>query len=279
LDDQERDSYQQLLAALRRQYPSTNPLVHMQLERIARLKVQLDRIQNVMDSTFAETRLYGADEKNGSSSRKKQEDSTEMLEWKIARLIFPKLEDLGGWLETYEEKLRCVIAEVSSLGDPFHLDTHEEFLRRLPAFCVYVEDHARTNSQSTADAVAEICRSPFSIPRAVMAPVLRGFRAALEGPEQDSLGYEQQPYGGPPQAISDVSVAELQTCATRLREQTMPFLRQLERMRDADARAKLTQDAALPDPEKLDRLMRYQTTINRQLSSAVGELLELVRIG
>ncbi len=250
----------------------------MQLERIDRLKVQLDRIQNVMDSTFAETRLYGADENNGSS-RKKQEDSAEMLQWQIARLIFPKLGDLGGWLETYEKKLRCVIAEVSSLGDPLHLDTHDEFLRCLPAFCAYIEDHARTNGQSTADAVAEICRSPFSIPRAVMAPVLRGFRAALEGPEQDSLGYEQQPYGGPPQVISDVSVAELQTSATRLREQTMPFLRQLERMRDADARAKLTQDAALPDPEKLDRLMRYQTTINRQLSSAVGELLELVRIG
>jgi len=33
-----------------------------------------------------------------------------------------------------------------------------------------------------------------------------------------------------------------------------------------------------PDLEKLDRLMRYQTTVNRQLSSAVGELLALTKI-
>ena len=36
-------------------------------------------------------------------------------------------------------------------------------------------------------------------------------------------------------------------------------------------------DTLTPEPEKLDRMMRYQTTINRQLSTAIGELLALTR--
>ncbi len=33
-------------------------------------------------------------------------------------------------------------------------------------------------------------------------------------------------------------------------------------------------DANAPEPQILDRLMRYETTLHRQLSSALGELLE-----
>ncbi|BDU57297.1 hypothetical protein LMORI2_02790 [Limnohabitans sp. MORI2] len=56
-------------------------------------------------------------------------------------------------------------------------------------------------------------------------------------------------------------------------------MKKIFRVREMSALAEVTQEAALPDPEKLDRLMRYQTTISRQLSSAMGELLELTRRG
>jgi len=35
--------------------------------------------------------------------------------------------------------------------------------------------------------------------------------------------------------------------------------------------------AALPDLDQLDKLMRYQTTINRQLPTAIGELLAMTK--
>ena len=35
--------------------------------------------------------------------------------------------------------------------------------------------------------------------------------------------------------------------------------------------------ASTPDLDQLDRLMRYQTTLQRQLSTAIGELLALIK--
>jgi hypothetical protein len=40
----------------------------------------------------------------------------------------------------------------------------------------------------------------------------------------------------------------------------------------------IEEQATTPDLDQLDRLMRYQTTIQRQLSTAIGELLALNKI-
>ncbi len=37
----------------------------------------------------------------------------------------------------------------------------------------------------------------------------------------------------------------------------------------------LMQEASLPDLDTYDKLMRYQTTLNNQLSKQIGELMEL----
>ena len=34
----------------------------------------------------------------------------------------------------------------------------------------------------------------------------------------------------------------------------------------------------MPDLSELDRLMRYETTLNKQYSTAIGELIELTKI-
>ena len=38
---------------------------------------------------------------------------------------------------------------------------------------------------------------------------------------------------------------------------------------------RIEEDAAVPDGSEMDRLMRYQTTLQRQLSAAIGELLAI----
>ena len=38
---------------------------------------------------------------------------------------------------------------------------------------------------------------------------------------------------------------------------------------------KMEEETMLPNPLEMDRLMRYQTTLQRQLSAAIGELLEI----
>ena len=48
----ESQAYQAFLEALQKAYPNKNPLVAMQLARIAKIKIQLERIQSTIDATF-----------------------------------------------------------------------------------------------------------------------------------------------------------------------------------------------------------------------------------
>lgn len=52
LNDAEHRRYISLLEDLKQAYPNHNPLVRMQLERIAKLNIQLERIQNTIDAQF-----------------------------------------------------------------------------------------------------------------------------------------------------------------------------------------------------------------------------------
>ena len=56
LNDVEHHRYTTFLAELKESYPNPNPLIRMQLERIAKLRVQLERIQNVIDAQFQMSR-------------------------------------------------------------------------------------------------------------------------------------------------------------------------------------------------------------------------------
>jgi hypothetical protein len=56
INDQEEDRYKSLLNDLTAHYKFDNPLIKLQLERIARVTVQLERIQNAIDATFQKCR-------------------------------------------------------------------------------------------------------------------------------------------------------------------------------------------------------------------------------
>lgn len=77
--------------------------------------------------------------------------------------------------------------------------------------------------------------------------------------------------------IRDVDVAELVKTARCHWLELMRIISRSERIGNLQPVSEIASQAPLPDLDKLDRLMRYQTTVNRQLSTAVGELLELLR--
>lgn len=56
LNYNEHHRYTSLLAKLKESYPNPNPLIRTQLERIAKLRVQMERIQNVIDAQFQMSR-------------------------------------------------------------------------------------------------------------------------------------------------------------------------------------------------------------------------------
>ena len=77
--------------------------------------------------------------------------------------------------------------------------------------------------------------------------------------------------------IRDVEVADLVKTAKWHRLELMRIISRSARVSNLQRVSEIASRAALPDLDKLDRLMRYQTTVNRQLSTAVGELLALLQ--
>ena len=83
----ENSAYQIFLSALQKAYPNKNPLVAMQLERIAKIKIQLDRIQSTIDATFTMGQL----EENVDSKLMELLDMDEALKNKAKSIASAKL--------------------------------------------------------------------------------------------------------------------------------------------------------------------------------------------
>jgi hypothetical protein len=240
----------------------------MQLERIARLKVQLDRIQDVIDASFEAERRSKPDFERASDILKLTDsERAQMARWLIERMQGEKPEGL------IDKELLTVSLELSEIDEYGLLTTHEDFELYLPSFCKYITDQAADRDQTLETYLAT---------RQIDLTKLDDLPKGKKLPDPNKLTFrfifpdaQEEPEHLP--KLGDISVKTLQLSAAWFRLETWGFMRRIFRMREMSSLAEVTLEAALPEPEKLDRLMRYQTTINRQISSAMGELLELVR--
>jgi len=270
LTDAEKKTYAIFLTELQAEYTSKNPLVRMQLERIARLKVQLDRIQDVIDASFeAERRSKPSFERASDILALTDLERSQMARWLIEKMQGEKPEGL------IDQELFTVSLELSQIDEYGLLTIHEDFELYLPSFCTYIIDQATERNQTLGDYLStrQIDPTKFEDPpkgKKIPDPNKLTFKIIFSDSAKEP---EHQP------KLRDVNVKTLQLSAAWFRLETWEVMKRIFRMREMSALAEVTQEAALPDPEKLDRLMRYQTTINRQLSSAMGELLELTRRG
>lgn len=160
LTDDEKKTYASFLADLQAEYTSKNPLVRMQLERIARLKVQLDRIQDVIDASFeAERRSKANFERASDILQLTESERSQMARWLIERMQGEKPEGL------VDQELLTVSLELSEIDEYGLLTTHEDFELYLPAYEQKLQGHHRGESTKPYTQTA-----PPEAPRALMQP-------------------------------------------------------------------------------------------------------------
>jgi hypothetical protein len=58
LNEQEHARFHQLKTDLTNHYHGTNPLIALQIEKIARLHIQLERIQNAIDALYRQSEIH-----------------------------------------------------------------------------------------------------------------------------------------------------------------------------------------------------------------------------
>lgn len=262
LNDAEHHRYTTLLDELKEAYPNHNPLIRMQLERIAKLNIQLERIQNTIDAQFQMSRA--------TSSIYENLLKTLDIDQKTASLIADSMFGMTNSDEFLEELRFEVSMELRSLYPPNRPTSHQEFLEKTPNLCRYLHHEAGEQNLSIKDYIDQKIPILKEDNPNHFAPGLNvKFIFQDERPVVSEQTLEE--------AIREVELKELKRAAEWYSDEISRFIRRNQKVSDFVKLLEINEFSTTPDLDQLDRLMRYQTTLQRQLSTAIGELLALTK--
>ncbi len=255
----ENQAYQAFLAALHKAYPNKNPLVTMQLERIAKIKIQLERIQLTIDATFE----MAQEEDDLDTKLTDLLNMDKFLKGQAKSIASGEIE-LSEWVN--HDRIK-IVAELSSV-DIGELKTHHDFLTKTPQLCQYLFNRSceyQISILNFIDLNAEIDLKKSNQLKGVFDELMRGLAHDIDFDSKDNLD----------DAIQKVNLEALSKAANL-------YALEINRLSDAHykiiAFTRLRQIPHLPialNLDTLDKLYRYQSTLQRQLSNCIGELLVL----
>lgn len=257
LTPEQKQRYESLLEALQQQYPSENPLIQLQLERIARLTVQLERLQMVMDATF-----------------------------QISRIKHDSIDSIMNALELDEDQMRLVsqiILEADS-ANPFINITHKKL--EYEFYTIHNENSHINNHEALLFNAPYLCRALYE-KASMMGLTIDKFLTENLKLEKENLQIENLDLedvdlynNSSNQKIIDQEIKD--TNLRRLLNAVDYYMNIYSNSLKSKINAEkikqlyyLEQQSVMPNADQLDKLMRYQTTLQRQLSTCIGELLAL----
>ena len=259
INDEEKNRHKHLIDALKNQYPSKNPLIEIQIERIARTTIQLERIQNTIDATFKKARATS----NIVEGLMKTLNMTPIEESLAAKsMLGLPVDDLI----INDERLSVSIdlADINLITPK----TSQEFLERAPKFCQYIYEEAKSKKLSVSDFITQ------KIPGGSISEggVLRRYIFITGVQDKDEIKIKSIE-----EEILATDVTELQNAAAWLVKEISRVGISTQKIVDFKKLLSSEEESIMPDLDQTDRLMRYQTTLQRQLSTSIGELLALTK--
>jgi len=256
INEQEKDRFEDLLSDLSDHYESTNPLIKLQLERIARVTIQLERIQNTIDALFEKSRAQSQLESN----------LLEYLEISPEQRIKALLNKLGvgGLANDSEQEINKEVIALK-VSPP---QTQQEFLEKGPTLFAQLYQSAALNEKSFKEYIEDKIKAdanPSGYPNIRVVFVDKA--EARENSESKIKLLED--------AILEVSIGDLKRLIDWKFTEIQAKKMELKKLEDYDKLLPIEEQATTPDLDQLDKLMRYQTTLQRQLSTTIGELMAL----
>ena len=147
INEAEQDRYKILITGLTKAYSSDNPLIQLQLVRIARISIQLERIQNTIDALFEKSRAHSNLEKNlmeflGVSPEKR-------IEAILQR---------NGITSSSSDTDNAINQEIiaNKISAP---QSQQEFLETAPLFCAQLFKNASLEKQTIEDYIHNMERT------------------------------------------------------------------------------------------------------------------------
>lgn len=163
-----------------------------------------------------------------------------------------------------------VSMELRSLYPPNRPTSHQEFLDKTPTLCQYLHHEAGEQNLSIKDYIDQ------------KIPLVKEGNPNHFAPGLNIkfIFLHERPVVSEPalnDAIREVELSELKRAAEWYSNEISRFIRRHQKVSDFQKLLEINEFSTTPDLDQLDRLMRYQTTLQRQLSTAIGELLALTK--
>ena len=273
INDAEENEYQTLVHELKATYPSSNPLVRIQIERIAKVNIQLNRIQKAIDATFAYSEAPNVSDDAlmdllgmNPSEREKAQD---ICEGKLT---------INGMVNIQRIRIAAELAHI----DTSKFTSHDEFLDHAPALCKYLFNEATSFKQNIDYFVTHHAATFVNLSELgeKIHRMLVRMNALDDKSKEDELDYDD--YGLP--ILPDVENSIRKVKLENLKTAAESFSKEINKLAEMHYKCivfnQLRQASISPltlNYSHLDSLQRYQTPLNNQLSKMMGELLVLVK--
>lgn len=268
LNDHEFLRFSQLKADLTSHYNGNNPLITLQIEKISRLQIQLERIQNAIDA------LYRRSEMNPPRKEKKDYSSTDSatlnLKLRIMLGLFDRsiIQKINNAI--FGMRLKQVFAKPQTLDEGNEDDQQRPIIDQESLLGAYLYAEASFYQQELSDylkdktAAVTNSRSAKDLYQKLNIEVLNNAIDLLGSPNLD-------------QSIITSDYYEFRQFNYWFELQLSHLSEQLNELENLVDEKQALINIPIPNFDDLDRLMRYQTTISRQLSTAIGELMVLAK--
>ncbi|MFM1956085.1 MAG: hypothetical protein RIR20_905, partial [Pseudomonadota bacterium] len=148
------------------------------------------------------------------------------------------------------------------------IESIEEFVETLPLLSAYFEEKEKTEKKSTKELlISEVAN---------FSDIHRQYCNAIR--ENDEIEKILNTSAVKSHAIKDPKLNLFKMFAIWHSKLLRDFFVGPEANFTVQESINIEEEAMLPDAQEMDRLIRYQTTLQRQLSSAVGELIAIRKV-
>ena len=263
LNDHEFARFHQVKTDLTNYYSGTNPLIALQIEKIARLQIQLERIQNGIDALYRKSEMNPPSKEHKNSSPR--DSATIGLHLNVLlgfldEAILSKIErtlltiNLQQFLTKptntneaeEEDQVRPTFSQSSLLGSYLYAEANY-YQQDIPS---YLKDK---------NAAIANTRSSKELYQRLNFEVLNNAIDLMNSPN-------------PKEEIVMDDHYEFYLFKSWFEKELAYLPEQINELRLLMKQKENPIHVVLPNFDDLDRMMRYQTTISRQLSTAIGEL-------
>jgi hypothetical protein len=252
-------------------YKPDSPLERMQIERIALCRAKLDA-------------LYDLEQVKLQIASEDLKRTPGLVMQKIAPAgdmtqAFAETLSKGRELELpmglTRESLELISAEIKSIGGKLH--SEDDLNVALPYLSQFVSDMSQRLSSSPRTALLRIGKTVNEMlsEKGAIWYKLRQFLECLEKSKREEICDESLTETIDPEEDGDLDLNEVNEALRGIVELNSVVISAHEVAKDFVRMQELMLRSVTLNAEESDRLLRYQTTWERRLSSAIGELLAL----